>query len=76
VYVLYTPLNPAAVYLPNNMALQPYITGATSPSILSALQSCATAPADVIQATSSSDIQAGMVALINQAVGSTTQVTN
>ncbi len=76
VYVLYTPLNPAAVYLPNNMALQPYITGATSPSILSALQSCASASSDVIQATSSSDIQAGMVTLINQAVGSTTQVTN
>ena len=76
VYVLYTPLNPAAVYLPNNTALQPFITGATTPSILSALQSCATAASDVIQATSSSDIQAGMVALINQAVGSTTQVTN
>ena len=40
VYVLYTPLNPAPVYLPNNMALQPYITGSASPSILSALQSC------------------------------------
>jgi Flp pilus assembly protein TadG len=76
VYILYTPYNSAPVYLPFNMALQPYITGADTPSILSALQSCATSAADVVQATSPSDIQAGLTALLQQAVGSTTRLTN
>ena len=76
IYVLYTPYNSAPAYLPNNMALQPYITGASTPSVLSALQSCASSPSDVIQATAPADIQAGMVTLIDEAVGSTTRLTN
>jgi Flp pilus assembly protein TadG len=77
VYVLYTPYNSEPVYLPNgNFALQPYITGATAPSILSALQACASSPTDVIQATAPADIQAGMTTLIDEAVGSTTRLTN
>jgi Flp pilus assembly protein TadG len=76
VFILYTPYNSSAVYLPYNMALQPYITGAASPSILSALQSCATSSSDVIQATSAADIQAGLVTLLQEAIGSTTRLTN
>ena len=58
VYILYTPYTAEPVYLPNNMALQPYLTGASTPSVLSALQACASSPSNVIQATSQSDIQA------------------
>jgi hypothetical protein len=76
VFILYTPYNSSPVYLPFNIALQPYITGAASPSILSALQSCATSSSDVIQATSAADIQAGLVTLIQEAIGSTTRLTN
>jgi Flp pilus assembly protein TadG len=75
-YVLYTPYNSENVYLPNNYALQPYINGSASPSVLSSLQSCASSPNDVIQATSPSDIQAGMTTLIDEAVGSTTRFIN
>ncbi len=75
-YVLYTPYNSENVYLPNNYALQPYINGTASPSVLSALQSCASSPNDVIQATSPTDIQAGMTTLIDEAVGATTRLTN
>jgi hypothetical protein len=76
VYILYTPYTAESVYLPNNIALQPYLTGATTPSVLSALQSCASAPSDVIVANSSSDIQAGMVELIDEAVGNTTRLSD
>ncbi len=76
IYVLYTPYNSAPPYLPFNMPLQPYITGASTPSVLSALQSCASSASDVIVATAPSEIQAGMIALINEAVGSTTRLTN
>jgi hypothetical protein len=76
VFILYTPYNSSAVYLPNNMALQPYITGADTPSILSALQSCASSSSDVIEATSAADIQAGLVTLLQEAIGSTTRLTN
>ncbi len=76
IYVLYTPYNAAAPYLPFNIALQPYITGASTPSVLSALQSCASSASDVIIATAPDQIQAGMVTLINEAVGSTTRLTN
>ena len=75
-YVLYTPYNSEPVYLPNNIALQPYITGADTPSILSALQSCASSPSDVIEATLPADIQAGMATLIDEAVGRTSRLTN
>ena len=76
-YVLYTPYNSENIYLPNNMPLQPYITGASSPSILSALQSCASSPADLIQATAPADVQAGLKALVDAAlVGATTLFTN
>ncbi len=76
VYVVYTPYGSSPVYLPSNIALQPYITGATSPSLLAALQSCASAPGDVIQASSLADLQAAMVTIVNAAVGGTTRVTN
>ncbi len=76
VYILYTPYNSEPAYLPNNMPLQPYITGANSPSILSALQSCAGSSSNVIQANSSADIQAGMIELIDEAVGNTTRLSN
>jgi hypothetical protein len=76
VYILYTPYTSSNVYLPNNLPLQPYITGADTPSILSALQSCATSSNDVIQATSPADIQAGLVTLLQEAIGSTTRLTN
>ena len=76
IYVLYTPYNPEPQYLPFNMALQPYITGAATPSVLSALQSCASSPSSVIVATAPDQIQAGMITLINEAVGSTTRLTN
>ena len=76
IYVLYTPYNYAPVYLPNNMALQPYITGAAAPNILSALQSCASSPSDVIVANAPADIQAGIVALMDEAVGNTTRLSN
>jgi len=76
VFILYTPYNSSAVYLPNNIALQPYITGTDTPSILSALQSCASSSNDVIQATSPADIQAGLVTLLQEAIGSTTRLTN
>ena len=76
-YVLYTPYNSAAIYLPFNMQLQPYITGAASPSVLSALQTCASEPGDLIVATSPTDIQAGLTALVDAAlVGATTKFTN
>jgi Flp pilus assembly protein TadG len=76
VYILYTPYNSEAAYLPNNYALQPYITGATTPSILSALQSCASAPTNVIQATSPDAIQTGIKTLVDEAVGNTTRLSN
>jgi Flp pilus assembly protein TadG len=75
-YVLYTPYNSEPVYLVNNIALQPYINGTNQPSVLSALQSCASSPSDVIQANSASDIQTGMTTLIDEAIGSTTRMTN
>ena len=76
VYILYTPYTAEAPYLPNNMALQPYLTSASSPSVLASLQSCASSSADLIEATSPTDIQAAMSILINEAVGNTTVVTN
>jgi Flp pilus assembly protein TadG len=76
VYVLYTPYNSAAQYLPNSESLAPYITGASTPSVLSALSACATTSDDLIVANSQADINAGMVALIDEAVGSTTRLTN
>ena len=76
IYILYTPYSSAAPYLPNNMALQPYLTSSSSPSVLASLQSCASSSADLIEATSPTDIQAAMSILINEAVGNTTTVTN
>jgi Flp pilus assembly protein TadG len=76
VFILYTPYNSAPAYLPNNIALQPYITGASSPSIQSALISCAGSPQNVVTANSASDIQTGMSTLINEAVGNTTRLSN
>jgi Flp pilus assembly protein TadG len=76
VYVLYTPYNSEQVYVPNSYALIPYITGASSPSVLSSLQSCASSVNDVIVANSSDDIQAGMTTLIDEAVGATTRFIN
>ncbi len=76
IYILYTPYSSAAPYLPNNMALQPYLTSSSSPSVLASLQSCASSSADLIEATSPTDIQAAMSILINEAVGNTTIVTN
>ena len=77
-YVLYTPYDSETNYLPyGNIKLQPYITGAASPSILSALQSCASAPQDLIEATLPSEIQAGLTAIVDAAlIGSTTKFTN
>jgi Flp pilus assembly protein TadG len=76
VYILYTPYNYEPAYLPNNYPLMPYITGATTPSILSALQSCASAPSNVIQATSPDAIVVGMKTLVDEAVGNTTRLSN
>ena len=76
VFILYTPYNSAQAYLPNNMTLQPYITGASSPSIQSALISCAGSPQNVVTASLASDIQAGMTTLIDEAVGNTTRLSN
>jgi len=76
VFILYTPYNSQQAYLPNNIALQPYITAATSPSIQSALISCAGSAQNVVTASSESDIQAGMTTLIDEAVGNTTRLSN
>jgi hypothetical protein len=76
VYVLYTPYNAEPAYLANNYSLAPYINGTVTPNVLAALQSCASSPDDVIEATSSAQIQAGMTTLIDEAVGSTTRLTN
>ena len=76
VFILYTPYNSAQAYLPNNMPLQPYITGASSPSIQSALTACAGSAQNVVTASSASEIQAGMTTLINEAVGNTTRLSN
>jgi hypothetical protein len=76
-YVLYTPYNSANIYLPFSMGLQPYITGATTPSVLSALQACASAPGDVIKATTPADVQTALQTLVDAAlVGATTKITN
>ncbi len=76
VYILYTPYTAEPVYLPNNMALQPYLTSSSSPGVLASLQNCASSSSDVIEATSPTEIQTAMSVLINEAVGSTTAVTN
>jgi Flp pilus assembly protein TadG len=76
VYILYTPYSPEPIYLPNNTNLIPYINATTSPGIYPALQNCASSPSNVIKASSESDIQAGMVQLIDEAVGNTTRLSN
>jgi Flp pilus assembly protein TadG len=61
-----------------NQALAAYVNGTATPSLPANLQACATSAEDVITVdpNSPSDIQAGLVALLDQAVGSTVRLSN
>ena len=61
-----------------NTALAAYVNGTATPSLPANLQACATSAEDVITVdpNSPSDIQAGLVALLDQAVGSTVRLSN
>jgi|GEM_PF-2682663 len=61
-----------------NMALVPYVNGTATPSLPANLQACASSAEDVITVNpnSPSDIQTALVALLDQAVGSTVRLSD
>jgi Flp pilus assembly protein TadG len=71
VYVLYTSYitNPQDWILVNNTALKAYVDGTASPTMVSSLQSCASAPTNFAEASDPVAIDAAMTQLLKAALG-------
>jgi len=74
IFVLYTPYYPLPHYQYLD-SLKPMFEPAATSSILSALQACATTPAQFFQASSTTEIQAAMQQMLNLALNTPASIT-
>jgi Flp pilus assembly protein TadG len=76
VYVIYTTYDEdSTVLLFGNSALKPYLDGTASPGMVASLQACASSPADFIEATDATSIQAAFTSLLQVALSSPVRFT-